>query len=391
MIKFNIPCHTGSETDYVLEVIKNRRMCGNGDFTKKCENWFLEKTCTKKALLTTSCTDALEMCAILLDIKSGDEIIMPSYTFVSTANAFVLRGAKIVFVDIRGDTLNIDENKIENAITKNTKAIVVVHYAGVSCEMDRIINIAKKYKIFVVEDAAQGMMSFYKGRSLGSIGHLGVYSFHETKNYTSGGEGGLLLINDERFVERSEIIREKGTNRSLYLRGMVDKYSWVDIGSSFLPSELNAAYLFGQLNNAERINEYRLSIWNRYFESLSILGKTRNILLPTIPSFIQHNAHIFYLIVNGLDERTALIQYLKEHNIESVFHYIPLHSSKIGKKIGTFNGEDEYTTQISKRIIRLPIHYHISIHEVDQIIETILEFYKIYNDKIKFTECSNFL
>ncbi len=311
MILFNKPPFTGNEEKYILEAIRNNKISGDGEFTKRCHKWFEERFKCKKVLLTTSCTHALEMAAILLDIKEGDEVIMPSYTFVSTANAFVLRGAKIVFVDIRPDTMNIDETKIEQAITDRTKAIVPVHYAGVGCEMDTIMDIAKKYNLFVIEDAAQGMMSKYKGKALGTIGHLGTYSFHETKNYTSAGEGGLLLINDNVFVQRAEIIREKGTNRSLFFRGMVDKYSWVDVGSSYLMNDVSAAYLFGNLEKADEINENRLATWKKYYDGLKELEKKGFIKLPTIPDGCIHNAHMFYLKVKDLETRTELLEYLK--------------------------------------------------------------------------------
>ncbi len=315
------------------------------------------------------------MCAMLIDIQPGDEVIMPSYTFVSTANAFVLRGARIVFVDIRPDTMNIEETKIESAITEKTKAIVVVHYAGVSCEMDAILDIAQRYNLYVIEDAAQGMMSSYKGKPLGTIGHLGAYSFHETKNYTSGGEGGLLIINDERFKERAEIIREKGTNRSQFFRGMVDKYTWVDIGSSYLMNEISAAYLWGQLEKADEILKYRLKIWKQYYEGLFPLKEKGFIVLPIVPKFCSHNAHMFYIKVKDLEERTALLEYLKNHGIWAVFHYVPLHSSPAGKKYGVFKGEDIYTTKESERLIRLPLFYGIKQEEVEEIVKKIKEFF----------------
>ncbi|OHD96866.1 MAG: dTDP-4-amino-4,6-dideoxygalactose transaminase, partial [Sulfurimonas sp. RIFCSPHIGHO2_12_FULL_36_9] len=334
MIPFNKPPLTGNEEQYVLESMRSAKISGDGEFTKRCHKWFEEKLLCKKALLTTSCTHALEMAAILIDIKEGDEVIMPSYTFVSTANAFVLRGAKIVFVDIRQDTLNIDETKIEQAITQKTKAIVPVHYAGVACEMDTIMDIASRHNLFVVEDAAQGMMSTYKGKALGTIGHFGTYSFHETKNYTSAGEGGLLIINDEKFVQRAEIIREKGTNRSLFFRGMVDKYSWVDIGSSYLPNDMSAAYLWGGLERADEINDDRLGSWQKYHDRLQELEKEGLIELPTIPDGCVQNAHMFYLKVKDLDERTALLYKFKKEHIWAVFHYVPLHSAPAGLKYG---------------------------------------------------------
>lgn len=375
MIPFNKAPFTGIEEKYVLESLKSSKISGDGEFTKKCHRWFEEKLKCKKALLTTSCTHALEMAALLLDIKQGDEVIMPSYTFVSTANAFVLRGAKIVFVDIRPDTMNIDESKIEEAITDKTKVIVPVHYAGVSCEMDVIMNIANKYDLFVVEDAAQGMMSEYKGKLLGTIGHIGTYSFHETKNYTSAGEGGLLIINDQKFVQRAEIIREKGTNRSLFFRGMVDKYSWVDLGSSYLMNDVSAAYLWGNIENADKINEYRLNIWNKYYNDLKVLEDKGHLSLPIISDGCKQNAHMFYLKVKDLDERSKLLEYLKDNNILAVFHYVPLHSAPAGLKFGTFNGEDTFTTLESERLIRLPLWYGLNNLEIDLIVKTIMRFF----------------
>lgn len=375
MIPFNKPPFTGNEEKYVLESIKSSKISGDGEFTKRCHGWFEERLGCKKALLTTSCTHALEMAAILLDIKEGDEVIMPSYTFVSTANAFVLRGAKIVFVDIRQDTMNIDETKIEVAITSKTKAIVPVHYAGVGCEMDTIMDIAARYNLFVVEDAAQGMMSSYKGRALGTIGDLGAFSFHETKNYTSAGEGGLLIINSEKFKERAEIIREKGTNRSLFFRGMVDKYSWVDIGSSYLPNDVSAAYLWGNLEKADEINSNRLSTWQKYYDRLRELEKKELIKLPTIPPYCTQNAHMFYLKVKDLEERSTLLDAFKKESIWAVFHYVPLHSASAGLKFGRFEGEDRYTTKESERLIRLPMYYGISDSEIDIVCSVITTFY----------------
>ena len=377
MINFNKPLFMGKETEYIKEAIEeNQKLCGDGIFTKKCNAWFEEKFNTPKALLTTSCTHALEMAAILIDIKPGDEVIAPSFTFVSTVNAFVLRGAKIVFVDIRPDTLNINENLIEAAITDKTKAIVPVHYAGVACEMDKIMEIAKKYNLYVIEDAAQGVMSTYKGQALGTIGDFGVYSFHETKNYTMG-EGGALLIQNKDHIERAEIIREKGTNRSKFFRGQIDKYSWVDVGSSYLPSELNAAYLYAQLEEAEKINEKRLTIWKQYFENLKKLAEEEFIELPTIPSGCEHNAHMFYIKCKDLEERSALIEYLKENEIMSVFHYVPLHTSEAGEKYGRFNGEDRFTSKESERLLRLPMYYGLRKTEVDFIVDKIEMFYRV--------------
>lgn len=375
MIAFNKPPYTGNEEKYVLKSIKSSKISGDGEFTKKCTEWFEKNLQCKKVLLTTSCTHALEMAAILVDIKEGDEVIMPSYTFVSTANAFVLRGAKIVFVDIKPDTMNIDETKIEQAITNKTKVIVPVHYAGVACEMDTIMDIAKRYNLFVVEDAAQGMMSTYKGKHLGTIGHLGTYSFHETKNYTSAGEGGLLIINDDKFSQRAEIIREKGTNRSLFFRGMVDKYSWVDLGSSYLMNDVSAAYLWGNLEKADEINQNRLNTWQKYYDGLNELKIKGLIELPTIPEGCIHNAHMFYLKVKNLDERTKLLDYLKENDILSVFHYIPLHSAPAGLKFGRFDSDDIFTTKESERLLRLPMYYKIEEDSLLKIVNTIIRFF----------------
>ena len=375
MIHFNIPPFVGKELEYMKQAVENKKICGDGEYTKQCNLWIEQKTKTPKALLTTSCTHALEMAALLSDIKEGDEIIMPSYTFVSTADAFVLRGAKIVFVDIRPDTMNIDENLIEDAITERTRAIVPVHYAGVSCNMDRIMEIANRYGLVVIEDAAQGVMSEYKGQALGTIGDFGCYSFHETKNYSMG-EGGALLIKNENDVERAEIIREKGTNRSKFFRGQVDKYTWVNYGSSYLPSDMNAAYLYAQLEQAEMINEKRLEIWNKYYEELSVLEKAKHIELPVVPEGCVHNAHMFYIKTKNLEERTRLIEYLKQNEIQAVFHYVPLHTAPAGQKYGRFHGEDRYTTNESERLLRLPLYYGLSIDEVIQIAKTVKAFYE---------------
>ena len=375
MISFNVPPFCGKEDEYVIEAIRNHKICGDGEFTKKCSKWLEENTGTEKALLTTSCTHATEMAALLCDIKPGDEIIMPSYTFVSTADAFVLRGAKVVFVDIRPDTMNIDEKKIEAAITKKTKAIVPVHYAGVACEMDTIMNIARRYNLFVIEDAAQGVMSKYKGKALGTIGDYGCYSFHETKNYSMG-EGGALLIKNADMIENAEILREKGTNRSKFFRGQIDKYTWVNYGSSYLPSELNAAYLWAELEMADIINEDRLRSWNHYYEGLQYLAENGKIDLPCIPKECEHNAHMFYIKAKDLDERTKLISYMKEHGIGCVFHYIPLHSAPAGRRFGRFCGEDIYTTKESERLMRLPMYYGLKLEDIDRVIETIERFYK---------------
>ena len=374
MLYFNVPPHVGRELDYIKEAVEKHKICGDGEFTKRCNAWFEQHTGTRKCLLTTSCTHATELAALLADIKPGDEVIMPAYTFVSTADAFVLRGAVPVFVDIRPDTMNIDENLIEAAITEKTKAIVPVHYAGVSCEMDKILEIAKKYNLMVIEDAAQGVMSSYKGKALGTIGDFGCYSFHETKNYSMG-EGGALLIRDEKYVEEAEIIREKGTNRSKYFRGQIDKYTWVNYGSSYLPSELNAAYLAAQLDVAEEVNEDRLKSWNLYYELLTPLKEAGKIELPYVPEECIHNAHMFYIKTKDIDERSALIDYLKEHEIMAVFHYIPLHTSPAGQKFGRFHGEDKYTTKESERLLRLPMFYGLKEEDVRHVADTIRDFY----------------
>lgn len=371
LIPFNKPPYTGGEDKYVLAAMRSAKISGDGEYGIRCQKWFEEKVGCKKALLTPSCTHALEMGALLINLQPGDEVIMPSYTFVSTANAFALRGAKIVFVDIRPDTMNIDEKLIEAAITEKTKAIVPVHYAGVACEMDAIMDIASRYGLLVIEDAAQGMMSTYKGRPLGSIGHMGTYSFHETKNYTSGGEGGVLLINDESFVARAEIIREKGTNRSQFFRGMADKYSWVDIGSSYLPSELQAAYLYGQLQNVTKINVARLKTWNFYNQQLSDLKLTGDIDLPHTPDGGVHNGHMFYIKVKNVEQRGEVIRMLNEGGVMGVFHYVPLHSSSAGYQLGRFNGSDSYTTRESERLIRLPLWYGITSQEEEQVVQVV--------------------
>ncbi|ATJ82663.1 dTDP-4-amino-4,6-dideoxygalactose transaminase [Halomonas beimenensis] len=376
MIPFNMPPSTGDEEQYIKQALKSNKLSGDGQFGKKCQAWFEANLPARKALLTPSCTAALEMAAVLINIEPGDEVIMPSYTFVSTANAFVLRGAKIVFVDIRPDTMNIDECLIEAAVTDKTRAIVPVHYAGVSCEMDAIMSIANRHKLYVIEDAAQGMMSHYKGRALGTIGHMGAFSFHETKNYTSGGEGGLIIINDERFVERAEIIREKGTNRSQFFRGMVDKYQWVDVGSSHLPSELQAAYLWGQLESAKKINEARLAAWRFYDNKLRPLVNEGCIELASIPSDCAHNAHMFYLKTVDMEERTALLEHLRHRDILAVFHYVPLHTAKAGSDHGRFYGTDHFTTTESERLVRLPLWFGIEQEVQQQVIDAIFEFYQ---------------
>lgn len=373
-ISFNRPPFVGKETEYIKEAVeKNGMICGDGPFTKKCSQWMKDRFQTKNVLLTTSCTHALEMAAFLADIQPGDEVIMPSYTFVSTADAFVLRGATCVFVDIRPDTMNIDETKIEEAITEKTKAIVPVHYAGVSCAMDEIMAIAKKYNLKVVEDAAQGVNAFYKGKALGTIGDFGCYSFHETKNYSMG-EGGAILFQDNRYLEPAEILREKGTNRSQYFRGQIDKYTWVGYGSSYLPSDMNAAYLWAQLEEADKINDKRLSIWNFYHEELKELEDKGVLERPYIPEYATHNAHMYYIKVKDLRVRTKLLAYLKERGILSVFHYVPLHSATAGKKFGRFHGEDVYTTKESERLCRLPMYYSLSLEEAAEVVKALKEF-----------------
>lgn len=370
MIPFNKAVYLPKAFDYVKEVVQSSKIAGDGKYTKLCSEWMENRFQAKKVLMTTSCTAALEMAAILLDIKEGDEVIMPSYTFVSTANAFVIHGAKCVFVDIRPDTMNIDEKLIEQAITEKTKAIVVVHYAGVSCEMDTIMEIAQRHHIPVVEDAAQGVMATYKGKALGTIGDFGCYSFHETKNYTMG-EGGALVINNEKYLERAEIIREKGTNRSKFYRGEIDKYSWVDIGSSFLPSEFNVSYLYGQLLVADEINEDRIKSWNYYYEALHKYELEGIIELPKVPEECVHNAHMFYLKCKDLDIRSKFIKMMKSNEIGCVFHYVPLHSSIGGEKYGYFCGQDLYTTKESERLVRLPMFYGLQDREKEYIISKI--------------------
>lgn len=377
MIPFNRPPFTGKETEYISEAISAGKICGDGAFTKKCNAWIEEKTGTRRALLTTSCTHALEMAALLTGVGVGDEVIMPSYTFVSTADAFVQRGATIVFVDIRPDTMNIDEKLIEAAITPRTKVIVPVHYAGVSCDMDAIMGIAAKYNLYVVEDAAQGVMASYKGKQLGSIAHFGCYSFHETKNYSMGEGGALLIQTNNDDVEKAEIIREKGTDRSRFFRGQVDKYTWVDYGSSYLPSDMNAAYLYAQLEKADEVNNSRLAMWNRYYNGLLTLKEKGFIDLPFIPEGCVHNAHMFYLKAKDLKERSALIAFLKEKGVGSAFHYIPLHSAPAGLRFGRFHGEDVYTTAESERLLRLPMFYGLTESEVDTAIAAVKEFYGV--------------
>lgn len=374
MIPFNVPPYVGTEERYLSEAIRSHKICGDGAFTKRCNQWMEQRFQAEKVLLTTSGTSALDMAMLLCDLQPGDEVILPSYTFSSTANAAVLAGAKLVFVDIRPDTMNIDETKIEAAITEKTRVIVVVHYAGVACEMDTIMDIARRHGLKVVEDAAQGVMSQYKGRYLGTIGDFGCYSFHETKNYSMG-EGGAIVINDPAYIERAEILREKGTNRSKFFRGQVDKYTWVDFGDSFLPSELNAAYLWAQLEKADEINGDRLKSWAQYYEGLKPLADAGKIELPVIPEGCTHNAHMFYIKCRDLEERTRLIAFLKEQEVLSVFHYIPLHSAPAGLKFGRFDGEDEYTTKESERLARLPLFYGLRTETVDLICKAVNDFF----------------
>ena len=374
MIDFNRAPYVGKEVEYMQQAIAGAKLCGDGPFTKKCSAFMKEHFHSKNVLLTTSCTHALEMAAFLCDLQPGDEVIMPAYTFVSTADAFVLRGATVVFVDIRPDTMNIDETKIEAAITEKTKAIVPVHYAGVACEMDTIMDIARRHHLLVIEDAAQGIMSSYKGRALGTIGDYGCFSFHETKNYSMG-EGGCLLIRDPEKIEEAEIVREKGTNRSKFFRGQIDKYTWVDKGSSYLPSDLNAAYLWAQLELADEINEDRLHSWATYYAAFRPLQEKGQVELPVIPKGCVHNAHMFYLKARDLEERTALIAHLKADGIVAVFHYIPLHTAPAGLKFGRFSGEDVYTTKESERLVRLPLYYHLTAKDQQKVIDSVQRFY----------------
>ena len=375
MISFNVPPCTGNELKYISEAVAAHKICGDGQFTKRCNAWLEERFHANKVMLTTSGSTALDMAFELCELKPGDEVILPSYTFSSTANAAVLCGARLIFVDIRPDTMNLDEKKIEQAITDRTKVICCVHYAGVACEMDTIIDIAHRHGLRVIEDAAQGVMSTYKGRALGTIGDFGCYSFHETKNYSMG-EGGAIVINTPEFNEKAEILREKGTNRSKFFRGQVDKYTWVDFGDSYLPSELNAAYLWAQLEVADKINEDRLSSWNAYYEGLKPLADEGKIELPVIPEGCVHNGHMFYIKAKDLQERTALISYLKTQNVNAVFHYVPLHSAPAGYKFGRFEGEDEYTTKESERLLRLPMYYGLKKEDLQHVIESVREFYK---------------
>ncbi|TKI03896.1 dTDP-4-amino-4,6-dideoxygalactose transaminase [Martelella alba] len=375
MIPFNAPPVVGTEIEFMRRAMGSGKLCGDGDFTRRCQQWLEQRFGSARALLTPSCTASLEMAAMLLDIRPGDEVIMPSYTFVSTANAFVLRGAAIVFVDIRPDTMNMDETLIEAAITPKTRAIVPVHYAGVACEMDTIMALAEKYRLWVVEDAAQGVMAAYRGRALGAIGHIGCFSFHETKNYTAGGEGGAALINDPALVERAEIIREKGTDRSQFFRGQVDKYTWRDIGSSYLMADIQAAYLWAQLASAELINQRRLTIWNRYSDALKPLAEQGRIDLPTIAPGCAQNGHMFYIKLRDEQDRAAFIRHMKAADILTVFHYIPLHDSPAGLRFGRFHGMDRFTGRESRRLVRLPLFYNLADGDQAKVIAAILGYF----------------
>jgi len=374
MISFNVPPFIGTELTYVKEAIDAHKICGDGQFTKKCHAFLEDRFGAQKALLTTSGTTALEMATLLCGLKKGDEVLVPSFTFSSTATAIVLTGATPVFVDIRPDTMNIDETKLEAAITDRTRAIMAVHYAGVACEMDTIMDIAARHGLKVIEDAAQGVMSTYKGRALGTIGDFGCYSFHETKNYSMG-EGGALIIRDPENNDAAEILREKGTNRARFFRGQVDKYTWVDYGSSYLPSDMNAAYLWAQLQEADRINDDRLAIWNKYSQAFAPLAEAGRVEVPTIPEGCVHNAHMYYLKLRDLEDRTAFIQYLKDNGIVAVFHYIPLHSAPAGLKFGRFHGEDVYTTRESDRLVRLPLYYGLTEADQQHVIDTALAYF----------------
>ena len=382
MIDFNKPPYVGNELEYIRQAVENRKICGDGPFTKRCNAWLEERFHAQKALLTTSGTTALDMAMLLCELKPGDEVILPSYTFSSTATAAVLAGARLVFVDVRPDTMNIDETKIEAAITERTKVIVVMHYAGVACEMDTIMDLARRHGLMVVEDAAQGVMSTYKGRALGTIGDFGCYSFHETKNYSMG-EGGALIINNEAYNERAEILREKGTNRSKFFRGQVDKYTWVDFGDSYLPSELNAAYLWAQLEQADAINENRLATWNAYDEAFAPLKAQGKLELPVIPEGCVHNAHMYYLKLKNLQERTAFINYMKENDVHTVFHYVPLHSAPAGLKFGRFAGEDVYTTKESERLVRLPLYYGLEQEDLEKVIRLVYAFFAYEGEPVR--------
>ena len=374
MISFNVPPYIGYELDYVKQAIEAHKICGDGSFTKKCNEWMEKRFQAKKVLLTTSGSTALDMALLLCDLKPGDEVILPSYTFSSTANAAVLVGAKLVFVDIRPDTMNIDEKKIEQTITEKTKVIIAMHYAGVACEMDTIMEIAKRHNLMVVEDAAQAVMSTYKGKALGTIGDFGCYSFHETKNYSMG-EGGAILINNSDYIEKAEILREKGTNRAKFFRGQVDKYTWVDFGDSYLPSELNAAYLWAQLENADQINDNRLAVWAEYRKAFEPIANTGRIELQFIPDSCVHNAHMFYIKLNDIEDRSMFIDYMKQNGVYTVFHYVPLHSAPAGLKFGKFNGEDVFTTKESERLVRLPLYYNMDNNDLRKVIDLALSYF----------------
>ena len=381
MIHFNVPPYTGKEIEYIKDATEKHCISGDGEYTRKCNSWLENRFKAKRVMLTTSGSSALDMAALLCDIKPRDEVILPSFTFPSTANAFVMCGANLVFVDVRPDTMNIDERLIERSITEKTKAICVVHYAGVACEMDTIMSIAKRHNLKVVEDAAQAVMSTYKGKALGTIGDFGCYSFHETKNYSMG-EGGALVINDENYIERAEILREKGTNRSKFYRGEIDKYTWVDYGDSYLPSELNAAYLWAQLCVADEINENRLSTWNRYYETFKDIKINRREVIPFVPDDCVHNAHMYYIKCRDIEERQMFIQYMLDNDIKCVFHYIPLHTAPAGKKYGRFEGEDIYTTAESERLVRLPLYFNMSDSDLDMIIDKVKIFFGDMNNGI---------
>lgn len=374
MISFNVPIFVGDELKFIKQAVKNRKISGDGSFTKKCNSWFEDKFSAQKVLLTTSGTSALDMAMHLCNFQAGDEVILPSYTFSSTATSILVGGGVPVFVDIRSDTMNIDEQKIEAAITERTRAIAVVHYAGVSCEMNKIMDIARRYNLKVIEDAAQGVMSTYNGQALGTIGNFGCYSFHETKNFSMG-EGGALVLNDSAYNERAEILREKGTNRSKFFRGQIDKYTWVDIGDSYLPSELNAAYLWAQLQRADEITDNRLASWQIYYDELKPLAQTGKIELPTVPAQCQHNGHMFYVKLKNLDERTKFINHMRTNGVNCVFHYVPLHSAPAGKKYCRFHGEDVFTTRESERLVRLPMYYGLTAEDLNFVVETVKKFF----------------
>ena len=376
MISFNVAPFMGKEFDYIHDAILSRHISGDGKYTKLCDEWMEKRFNAEKIMLTTSGTTALDMAMMMCDLESGDEVILPSFTFSSTATSAVLAGANLVFVDVRPDTMNIDEDKIEEAITDRTRVISVVHYAGVACDMDKIMDIARRHSLIVVEDAAQGVMSTYKGKALGTIGDFGCYSFHETKNYSMG-EGGAIVINNPAYIEMAEILREKGTNRSKFYRGQVDKYTWVDFGDSYLPSEINAAYLWAQLEKADEINDNRMETWNFYNESLKPLRDKGLIELPTIPDYCEHNAHMYYIKLKDLDERSSFLQFMRDREIGCVFHYVPLHSAPAGRKFGRFHGEDTFTTIESDRLVRLPMYYGITEEDKETVISSIKEYFGV--------------